>query len=61
VPKVPQEALDIIKKTGYPDFMEKSGNTYYSNKLLGKLFRRVHDVARTITELFADDLQGSML
>ena len=39
-PKVPQEALETVKKIGYPDFMEKKGGTsYVSKRVQGDLYR----------------------
>lgn len=45
IPEVPLQALITVKEQGYPDFMEKPGKSYASEKLLGKLFRRVDEVA----------------
>merc|ERR1719317_793862 len=39
-PKVPKEALDKVKDSGYPDFMQKkTAESYPSSKILGKLFQ----------------------
>ena len=39
-PRVPKEAMEKVKDTGYPDFMEKTrGESYTSTKLLGKLYQ----------------------
>ena len=50
--EVPAQAVKIVKEHGYPDFMENSGYTksYLSEKILGKIYRRVSD-------LIFDDLQ----
>ena len=46
IPQVPQEALEIVSQTGYPDFMEKPlSETYVSNKILGQLYRRCTSLA----------------
>jgi len=52
MPEVPAEAVEIVKEHGYPDFMENSGGSksYVSEKILGKIYRRVSD-------LIFDDLQ----
>eukprot|EP00794_Sanderia_malayensis_P004794 gene4794-5421_t len=39
-PMVPIDAIRTVKSKGYPDFMEKKGPTYISEKLIGKLYRR---------------------
>jgi len=45
VPEVPLKALDTVRDHGYPDFMEKSEKkSYASEKLLGKLFRRIDEI-----------------
>ncbi len=51
LPEVPAKAVEIVKETGYPDFMENSGGrtSYVSEKILGKIYRRVSD-------LIVDDL-----
>jgi hypothetical protein len=39
-PEVPKDAQDMVKATGYPDFMEKKGGeSYISKKVLGELYR----------------------
>ena len=39
-PQVPKVAMDRVKDTGYPDFMEKKRDvTYPSTKILGKLYQ----------------------
>ncbi len=50
--KVPAQAVEIVKENGYPDFMENLGGSksYLSEKILGKIYRRVSD-------LILDDLQ----
>jgi hypothetical protein len=54
-PKVPKKALDLVRAVGYPDFMEKPKKSYVSDKLLGKLYRRVDEVAVDDSEFLAKD------
>jgi len=42
VPQIPKEILQSI--TNYPDFMQKYGNSYESNKIIGKLYRKCKDI-----------------
>ena len=53
IPTVPLKAKMTVKDNGHPDFMEKSGKSYVSEKLLGKLYRRV-------TSLIFEDSDVSM-
>ena len=38
-PDVPDEGMKIVRREGYPDFMEKKGDSYISKKVLGELYR----------------------
>ena len=41
-PEVPEMALELVRKNGYPDFMEKRDRiVYHSPKLIGVLYRKV--------------------
>eukprot|EP01034_Spumella_vulgaris_P021530 gene21530-27565_t len=41
-PRVPEAAKDMVRRQGYPDFMEnKIKQSYLSKKLLGKLYHKV--------------------
>jgi RNA-dependent RNA polymerase len=56
VPKVPVEALEIVKKEGYPDFMENpKPKSYVSAKVLGKLYRRCTDVILNDTDISVEE------
>ena len=57
VPQVPQKALTIVRENGYPDFMQKSGKSYVSEKLLGQLFRRVDEIAINDFEISVEEWQ----
>ena len=44
-PKIPEEAIGIVSKKGYPDFMEKRfEESYQSEKILGELYRYCKEV-----------------
>ena len=44
-PKIPEEAIAIVSKKGYPDFMEKKfEESYPSQKILGELYRYCKEV-----------------
>ena len=53
-PVVPKEALEIMRKEGYPDFMEKNSDFYVSKKVLGDLYRSCKSF------LFAYDLEEAL-
>ena len=49
-PKIPREALEMVKRNGYPDFMEKKAKkTYISKKPLGMLYHRCRAVSCEIS------------
>ena len=51
IPKIPNEALAIIRDKGFPDFMEKDHlNFFISTKLLGDLYHRAKDVCYKTSE-----------
>jgi hypothetical protein len=47
-PRVPREAKAMLRQHGYPDFMEKA-DSYRSDKLLGRLYRRCRTIAATLS------------
>ncbi|XP_065649338.1 uncharacterized protein LOC105846434 isoform X3 [Hydra vulgaris] len=44
LPLVPSEARNLIKKNGYPDFMDKN-SSYCSDKILGYIYRECKSIA----------------
>ena len=55
IPKVPAVALETVEQNGYPDFMEKAWKSYPSEKLLGKLFRRVDAIEVNDDQFFDEE------
>lgn len=47
-PRVPREAKALLRRQGWPDFMEKA-DSYRSDNLLGRLYRRCRTIAATIS------------
>ena len=57
IPTVPLKAKTKVKEEGYPDFMEKaSGKSYVSDKLLGKLYRRVTSLIFEDSDVTMEDV-----
>lgn len=58
-PRVPTQGLEMVKKYGYPDFMQKPpGVSYTSDRLLGRLYRQclsfsIDKLPPCASELFA--------
>ena len=54
-PKIPEGAIEIVSKKGYPDFMEKKfEESYQSEKILGELYR----YCKEVTFQFEPDMKG---
>ena len=47
-PTIPDEAYQLIRQKGYPDFMNKKMKSYCSNKLLGECYRRASSFGHNI-------------
>lgn len=47
-PRVPREARALLRRQGWPDFMEKA-DSYRSDKPIGRLYRRCRTIAATLS------------
>ena len=59
LPNVPLEAMELVKKNGFPDFMEKS-ECYSSNKILGHLYRRCKSIGFNFDLMSKENIENAL-